>query len=106
MPPSLLLDREFLKALDQVSLLCRKNLAGTVGAEHTSRTYGPGIEFADYRRYSWGDDAKSLDWNAYLRLGKLFLKIYQTEQRVPVRVLLDCSQSMDCEETSESKFVY
>jgi len=102
----LLLDREFLKTLEQVTLLCRVNLAGAVGPEHRSRTRGPGMEFADYRRYSFGDDPRSLDWSAYLRLGKLFLKIYETEQHIPVRILLDRSESMDCEDVAESKFLY
>src|ERR1700680_1116790 len=106
MTSSLLLDREFLKTLEQVTLLCRNNLAGAVGPEHRSRTRGPGMEFADYRRYSFGDDPRSLDWNAYLRLGKLFLKIYETEQHIPVRILLDASVSMDCEGADESKFLY
>lgn len=106
MNSSLLLDREFLKALEQITLLCRKDLSGAVGAEHHSRAHGPGLEFTDYRHYSFGDDPRSLDWNAYLRLGKLFLKTYQTEQHIPVRILLDCSQSMDCEGADESKFVY
>jgi len=102
----LLLDREFLKTLEQVTLLCRANLAGAVGPEHRSRTRGPGMEFADYRRYSFGDDPRSLDWSAYLRLGKLFMKIYETEQHIPVRILLDRSESMDCETSGESKFLY
>ena len=102
----LLLDREFLKTLEQVTLLCRNNLAGAVGPEHRSRTRGPGMEFADYRRYTFGDDPRSLDWSAYLRLGKLFLKIYETEQHIPVRILLDRSESMDCEVADESKFLY
>lgn len=103
----LLLERDFLKTLEQVSLLCRTDLAGTVGAEHRSRLHGPGLEFTDYRRYSFGDDPRSLDWNAYLRFGKLFLKIYQAEQHIPVRILLDCSESMDCESAApESKFIY
>jgi uncharacterized protein (DUF58 family) len=102
----LLLDREFLKTLEQVTLLCRANLAGTVGPEHRSRTRGPGMEFADYRRYSFGDDPRSLDWSAYLRLGKLFLKVYETEQHIPVRILLDRSESMDCEGAGDSKFLY
>jgi len=101
-----LLDREFLKTLEQVTLLCRNDLAGAVGAEHRSRTRGPGVEFADYRHYTFGDDPRSLDWNAYLRLGKLFLKIYETEQHIPVRILLDSSVSMDCEGADESKFLY
>ena len=102
----LLLDREFLKTLEQVTLLCRTNLSGAVGPEHRSRTRGPGMEFADYRRYSFGDDPRSLDWSAYLRLGKLFLKIYETEQHIPVRILLDRSESMNFGDEGESKFLY
>src|SRR5580704_3724064 len=102
----LLLDREFLKTLEQVTLLCRTNLSGAVGPEHRSRTCGPGMEFADYRRYSFGDDPRSLDWSAYLRLGKLFLKIYETEQHIPVRILLDRSDSMGFGDGGESKFLY
>src|SRR5262249_20248298 len=93
MASPLLLDREFLKTLEQVTLLCRTDLAGAVGSEHRSRVHGPGLEFTDYRHYSFGDDPRSVDWGAYLRLGKLFLKIYQTEQHIPVRILLDCSKS-------------
>jgi uncharacterized protein (DUF58 family) len=103
---ALLLDREFLKTLEQVTLLCRTNLSGAVGPEHRSRTRGPGMEFADYRRYSFGDDPRSLDWSAYLRLGKLFLKIYETEQHIPVRILLDRSESMNFGDEGESKFLY
>jgi uncharacterized protein (DUF58 family) len=106
MTSQLLLDREFLKTLEQVTLLCRNNLAGAVGPEHRSRMRGPGMEFADYRRYSFGDDPRSLDWSAYLRLGKLFMKIYETELHIPVRILLDRSESMDCEGAAESKFLY
>lgn len=95
-----------MQTLEQLTLLCRQNLSGTIGTNHRSRNRGPGLEFADYRRYSFGDDPRFLDWNAYLRFGKLFLKIYQTEEHIPVRVLLDSSLSMDCEPGAESKFVY
>lgn len=53
-----------------------------------------------------GDDPRFLDWSAYLRLGKLFLKIYQTEEHVPVRILLDTSRSMDAGEPAGEKFLY
>ena len=106
MASSLLLDRDFLKTLEEITLLCRDDLTGPIGADHRSRTHGPGLEFADYRRYSSGDDPRFLDWNAYLRLGKLFLKIFQTERHVPVRILLDSSESMNCEGASQSKFSY
>src|SRR6202050_1149951 len=106
MASPLLLDRDFLKTLEEITLLCRDDLIGPIGADHRSRSHGPGLEFADYRRYTSGDDPRFLDWNAYLRLGKLFLKIFETERHVPVRILLDCSESMDCEGAFESKFVY
>src|SRR5580704_1565744 len=97
------LDPEFLKTLEEITLLSRDDLSGVVGADHRSRMLGPGLEFSDYRRYSAGDDPRSLDWSAYLRLGKLFLKTYHTEQRIPIRVMLDCSESMDCD---PAKFSY
>jgi len=106
MASPLLLDRDFLKTLEEITLLCREDLTGPVGADHRSRSHGPGLEFADYRHYARGDDPRFLDWNAYLRLGKLFLKIFETERHVPVRILLDCSESMDFEEGDESKFLY
>ena len=91
MAAPLLLDRDFLKTLEELTLLCREDLTGPIGADHRSRSHGPGMEFADYRMYSSGDDPRFLDWNAYLRLGKLFLKIFETERHVPVRILLDAS---------------
>jgi uncharacterized protein (DUF58 family) len=106
MASPLLLDREFLKTLEEVTLLCGADSTGFIGADHRSHSHGPGLEFSDYRRYSSGDDPRFLDWNAYLRLGKLFLKIFETERHVPVRILLDRSESMDCEGADESKFLY
>ena len=97
------LDPEFLKTLEEITLLSRDDLSGVVGADHRSRTLGPGLEFSDYRRYSAGDDPRSVDWAAYLRLGKLFLKTYRTEERIPIRILLDCSESMHCD---AAKFSY
>ena len=99
----LALDPEFLKTLEEIALVSRDDLSGVVGADHRSRALGPGLEFSDYRRYSLGDDPRSVDWAAYLRLGKLFLKTYRTEERIPIRILLDCSESMSCD---PAKFSY
>ena len=106
MPTPFLLDREFLTTLERVTLLCRTDLSGPVGADHRSRSHGPGLEYSDYRRYSSGDDPRYLDWNAYLRLGKLFLKIYETERHFPVRILLDRSESMGYDDATKAKFLY
>ena len=59
-----------------------------------SRFAGPGQEFLDHRNFHHGDDLRAVNWRAYLRLEKLFLKMFQVEPRVPVRLLLDTSASM------------
>jgi uncharacterized protein (DUF58 family) len=106
MSSAISLDREFLKTLEEVTLLSRDDLSGNIGSDHRSRVMGQGMEFADYRRYTSGDDPRSLDWNAYLRLGKLFLKTYRIEERIAIRILLDCSESMNFGKGDESKFRY
>jgi uncharacterized protein (DUF58 family) len=56
---------------------------------------GQSVEFTDYRDYSLGDDLRSLDWNLYARLEKLFIKLFIEEEDVNVHVLLDASASME-----------
>src|SRR5436305_14688365 len=59
-----------------------------------SRFAGPGQEFLDHRSFHQGDDLRSVNWRAFMRFEKLFMKMFQLEPRVPVRLLLDTSESM------------
>jgi uncharacterized protein (DUF58 family) len=59
-----------------------------------SKFGGSGQEFLEHRAYRDGDDLRAVDWRAYMRLERLFLKLFQIEPRVPVRLLLDTSASM------------
>jgi uncharacterized protein (DUF58 family) len=72
----------------------QRSFAGLVGGHNRSRFPGPGQEFLDHRHFHHGDDLRAVNWRAYLRLEKLFLKLFQVEPRVPVRLLLDASRSM------------
>ena len=89
-----LLDREFLEKLERLALRWQKSFPGLVGGHNTSRFPGAGQEFLDHRNFHHGDDLRAVNWRAYLRLEKLFLKMFQVEPRVPVRMLLDTSDSM------------
>lgn len=89
-----LLDREFLEKLERLTIQWQKSFPGLVGGHNTSRFAGPGQEFLDHRNFHYGDDLRAVNWRAYLRLEKLFLKMFQVEPRVPVRFLVDASTSM------------
>src|ERR1700729_3935429 len=94
MEPAPILDREFLEKLERLALRWQKSFAGLVGGHNQSRFAGAGQEFLDHRNFHHGDDLRAVNWRAYLRLEKLFLKMFQVEPRVPVRMLVDSSASM------------
>jgi len=89
-----LLDREFLEKLERLTIHWQKSFAGLVGGHNRSRFPGAGQEFLDHRNFHHGDDLRAVNWRAYMRLEKLFLKMFQVEPRVPVRLLMDTSASM------------
>jgi len=102
--PEPLLDRRLLERLERLTIQWQNSLPGLVGGHNTSRFAGSGQEFLDHRQFHHGDDLRAVNWRAYLRLEKLFLKMFQLEPRIPVRILVDISKSMDT--GANSKFDY
>jgi uncharacterized protein (DUF58 family) len=94
MDPVPILDREFLEKLERLALRWQRSFPGLVGGHNQSRFAGAGQEFLDHRSFHHGDDLRAVNWRAYMRLEKLFLKMFQVEPRVPVRMLVDTSVSM------------
>ncbi|MCC6617587.1 MAG: DUF58 domain-containing protein [Chloroflexi bacterium] len=93
--PAPFFDEAFLRRLEQLELASRRLTAGRMKGERRSVRRGQSVEFADYRNYAAGDDLRQLDWNAYARLEKLFVKLFVEEEDVTVHVLVDASRSMD-----------
>ena len=89
-----LFDSDFLKKLEYLSLVSRRLFRGSLLAQRRTMQTGGGIEFADHRDYSHGDDFRYLDWNVFARHGDLLLKRFQEEEDLHVYLLLDCSRSM------------
>lgn len=89
-----LLDRQLLERLERLTIRWQKSFRGLVGGHNASRYAGPGQEFLDHRNFHQGDDLRAVNWRAYMRLEKLFLKMFQVEPRTPIRLLLDSSLSM------------
>ncbi|MGO8677193.1 MAG: DUF58 domain-containing protein [Limisphaerales bacterium] len=92
--PSPLLSPDLLRRLERFQLLAARRAKSSARGERRSRARGQSVEFADYRDYVPGDDFRYLDWNLYGRLERLFLKLYEEERELPVRIFLDASESM------------
>lgn len=101
-PP--LIERAFLEKLERLTIHWQKSFPGLVGGHNPSRFPGSGLEFLDHRHFHHGDDLRAVNWRAYLRLEKLFLKMFQVEPRIPVRLMLDASQSMSAGEADKFHF--
>jgi uncharacterized protein (DUF58 family) len=90
----LLLEPDFLRRLERLSLVSRRLVRSGVRGERRSVTLGRGVEFADYRSYQVGDDYRYIDWNIYSRLDRLFVKLFSEEEDINVHLLVDRSRSM------------
>lgn len=89
-----LLTPALLAQLERLRLPARDLPSARVGGRKT-RQLGSSLEFAEYRAYTPGDDLRYIDWRAYARLGKLFLKRYLDERDALLYLLVDTSRSMD-----------
>ncbi|HZR21823.1 MAG TPA: DUF58 domain-containing protein, partial [Verrucomicrobiae bacterium] len=93
--PDPFLTPELLRRLEQFQLLASRRAKSSSRGERRSRARGQSVEFADYRPYVHGDDFRYLDWSLYGRLERLFLKLYEEERELPVRIFIDASESMN-----------
>ncbi|HWL51194.1 MAG TPA: DUF58 domain-containing protein [Chthoniobacteraceae bacterium] len=84
----------FLRKLEGLHLLARQIARGRMRAERRSVRRGSGLEFADYRPFSPGDDLRGIDWRVYARHRHLLLKLFEEEEDLHVHLLLDCTASM------------
>ncbi len=89
------INEEFLQQVETLQVILKNNVAGLFGGNHQSKTYGSSCEFTDYRDYIPGDDITKIDWNAYARFEKLYLKLYLDERQLHTRIYIDASRSMD-----------
>lgn len=90
----MLLEQDFLSRLEYLSLISRRVFRGKLLAQRRTKQLGGGIEFADHREYSPGDDLRYLDWQVFARHGDILLKRFQEEEDLHVYILLDVSPSM------------
>ncbi len=88
------IDEKFLQKIETLDLMLKNSNFGSYGGNHKSKLFGSSSEFADYRDYLAGDEITKIDWNAYQRFNKLYLKLYLDERQSHNRIYIDASRSM------------
>jgi uncharacterized protein (DUF58 family) len=87
-------ENDFLKKLEYLHVVSKQAFAGQNRADRLTPKRGRGIEFADHRQYTPGDDYRQIDWKAYKRLNRLLLRLFDEERDLSIYLMLDVSRSM------------
>ena len=94
MSTSTLFDPHSLAELKGLSLRCQRVVDGLLQGLHRSPHHGSSVEFSEHKEYSPGDDVRHIDWKAYARLDKHYVKRFEHESNLTAWCLLDASGSM------------
>lgn len=89
-----LFDPAFLGRVEQLALLARRMATSGAQAHRRAKKVGSGVEFAEHRDYSAGDDPAQIDWALFARSDQLQILEFEEEEDLSVYFLVDHSQSM------------
>lgn len=89
-----LLSPALMARLESLQVSSRRRLVGRFGGEHSSKRYGNTIDFADFREYHPGDDFRRIDYHVLARLDQILIKLFEADDEVTLRLLIDTSASM------------
>ncbi len=99
-------DPQVLAKLKNLYLRARFVVDGVMVGIHPSRAKGFSSEFEEHREYSQGDDIRHIDWKAYGKFDRYFIKEYREATNLKSYILLDSSSSMSYASNGVSKFDY
>jgi len=88
------LDPAVLSKLGNLELVARCSVEGFYTGLHPSPFHGFSVEYSDHRAYEPGDELRFIDWKAFGRSDKIYVKQFLQETNVPVYIILDSSKSM------------
>lgn len=89
-----LLSPGLMARLETLQLSSRHRLVGRFGGDHKSRRHGHTVDFADFREYHPGDDFRRIDYHVLARLDQVLIKLFEADDEITVRFLVDTSASM------------
>lgn len=96
-------EKDFFDKLHRIQMNLKMHLSQGMSGAHKSGAKGSSVEFSDFREYILGDDIRRIDWNAYGRTDKLYIKQFMEEKEAIYQIYVDTSRSMDFGEPKKSK---
>jgi uncharacterized protein (DUF58 family) len=90
----MLLDAQTLARLRGVKLRARAVMEGVLSGLHKSPHQGQSVEFAEHKEYAPGDELRHLDWKAYGKFDKYYVKRFEHETNLRAVMVVDASASM------------
>lgn len=89
------LDNDMLSRLGSLPIESRVPMVGNVAGKHRSPHRGSSVEFAEYRKYVPGDDTRRLDWKAFARSDRFYIKEFEADTNLRAYFVIDASGSMN-----------
>lgn len=100
----MLLDAQMLSRLSGVKVRARAVMEGVLSGLHKSPHRGQSVEFAEHKEYAPGDELRHLDWKAYGKFDRYYIKRFEHETNLRSMMVLDASGSMAYGSAGLSKF--
>src|SRR5512132_2816668 len=88
-----MLDRETLQKIRRIQIRTKAILESGIGGDYHAVFKGRGMEFAEVREYTPGDDVRTIDWNVTARMGAPYVKKFVEERDLTLLLLVDLSGS-------------
>ncbi len=99
-------DPKVLAGVKNLYLKARFVVDGVMVGIHSSRAKGLSSEFEEHRGYVYGDDTRHIDWKAYAKFDRYFIKEYRETTNLSAYLVVDSSASMGYGSNGVSKFDY
>src|SRR5215475_14472134 len=88
------MDPAQLARLGTLPIKARVIVEGALSGLHRASMHGSSVEFAEHKEYSQGDELRTIDWKAYAKLDRYYVKQFEQESQLTVYLVLDASASM------------
>jgi uncharacterized protein (DUF58 family) len=86
---------ELASQIKRLDLRAQMIVRGFLHGMHSSPYHGFSVEFSEHRLYAPGDDPKDIDWQAYAKTERYYVKKFESETNITGYIAMDLSRSMD-----------